>query len=173
MCDKLLVSYAQTATVGNVCREGAQGTPNFIEDLGVEVSIVKCVYSSTCFPCFSMLRDDQSCSLLSHGPCPLPPALDSCSLLWDCRFLALLQADLGIFCPQVCTGTRNSPRFEMGTWLQRETIPFLYVWNCFSVCFHKGHDFSPLHRGTPPPSAHSASEFRDHNFRLALRCTAR
>ena len=38
----------------------------------------------------------------SYGLRPLPPALDHCSLRQDCRFLALLQADLGIFGTQTC-----------------------------------------------------------------------
>ena len=39
---------------------------------------------------------------LSYGLRPLPPAPDHCSLLQDCRFLALLQAGLGIFGTQTC-----------------------------------------------------------------------
>ena len=36
------------------------------------------------------------------GECKLPPAPDHCSLLQDCRFLALSQADLGILGAQTC-----------------------------------------------------------------------
>ena len=38
----------------------------------------------------------------SYGLRPLPPAPDHCSLLQDCSFLALLQADLGILGTQTC-----------------------------------------------------------------------
>ena len=38
----------------------------------------------------------------SYGLRPLPPAPDHCSLLQDCRFLALLQEDLSIFGTQTC-----------------------------------------------------------------------
>ena len=38
----------------------------------------------------------------SYGLRPLPPAPDHCSLFQDCRFLAVLQADLGIFGTQTC-----------------------------------------------------------------------
>ena len=33
----------------------------------------------------------------TYGLRPLPPAPDHCSLFQDCRFLAVLQADLGIW----------------------------------------------------------------------------
>ena len=38
----------------------------------------------------------------SYGLRPLPPAPDHCSLLQDCRFLALLQADLAILKTHTC-----------------------------------------------------------------------
>ena len=40
--------------------------------------------------------------VISYGLRPLPPAPDHCSLFQDCRFLAVLQADLGIFGTQTC-----------------------------------------------------------------------
>ena len=51
---------------------------------------------------FGRVPDHQNQYYLSYGLRPLPPAPDHCPLLQDCRFLALLQAHLGIFGTQTC-----------------------------------------------------------------------